>query len=92
MRLISFNVNGIRSMAGKIKNGAKIGRSLNNGIKSLIEEQKPDILCFQEIKTQNNGDLACFKSNFKYILTNFSKFKKGYSTSRLPYSKRISDT
>jgi exodeoxyribonuclease-3 len=79
MRLISFNVNGIRSMAGKIKNGAKIGSSLNNGIKSLIEEQKPDILCFQEIKTQKDGDLGFLKPDFTYIYTNTSKMKKGYS-------------
>ena len=79
MRLISFNVNGIRAITGKIKNGEKKGSATNNVIKTLIEEQKPDVLCFQEVKTQNQADLACFKSNFKYILTNFSKFKKGYS-------------
>lgn len=79
MRLISFNVNGIRSMTRKIKNGDKKGSATNNVIKTLIEEQKPDVLCFQEVKTQNQGDLACFKSNFKYIFTNFSKHKKGYS-------------
>jgi len=79
MRLISFNVNGIRSMTSKIKNGEKKGSATNNVIKTLIEEQKPDVLCFQEVKTQNQGDLACFKSNFKYIFTNFSKHKKGYS-------------
>lgn len=79
MRIISFNVNGIRAITGKIKNGEKKGSATNNVIKTLIEEQKPDILCFQEVKTQNQGDLACFKSEFKYIFTNFSKHKKGYS-------------
>jgi exodeoxyribonuclease III len=79
MRLISFNVNGIRSMTSKIKNGEKKGSATNNVIKTLIQEQKPDVLCFQEVKTQNEGDLACFKTDFKYIFTNFSKFKKGYS-------------
>lgn len=79
MRLISFNVNGIRAITGKIKNGEKKGSATNNVIKTLIEEQKPDVLCFQELKTQSEGDLACFKSNFKYIFTNFSKHKKGYS-------------
>jgi exodeoxyribonuclease-3 len=66
-------------MTGKIKNGEKKGSATNNVIKTLIEEQKPEILCFQEVKTQSQGDLACFKSDFKYIFTNFSKFKKGYS-------------
>lgn len=79
MRLISFNVNGIRAITGKIKNGEKKGSATQNVIKTLIEEQKPDVLCFQEVKTQSQGDLACFKSDFKYILTNFSKHKKGYS-------------
>lgn len=79
MRIISWNVNGIRAITGKIKNGEKKGSATNNVIKTLIEEQRPDVLCFQEVKTQSQGDLACFKSNFKYILTNFSKHKKGYS-------------
>jgi exodeoxyribonuclease III len=79
MRLISFNVNGIRAITGKIKNGEKKGSATNNVIKTLIEEQKPDIICLQEVKTQSQGDLAFLKTNFKYILTNFSKFKKGYS-------------
>jgi exodeoxyribonuclease-3 len=79
MRIISFNVNGIRSMTTKIKNGEKKGSPTNNVIKTLIQEQKPDVLCFQEVKTQNEADLAHLKSDFKYILTNFSKHKKGYS-------------
>jgi len=79
MRLISWNINGIRSMTSKIKSGEKKGSPTNNVIKTLIQEQKPDILCFQEVKTQNEGDLAHLKSDFKYILTNFSKHKKGYS-------------
>jgi exodeoxyribonuclease III len=79
MRIISWNINGIKSMSTKLKDGSKKGSPTNNGIKSLIEEQKPDVLCFQEIKTQTAGDLAFLKSNFKYILTNFSKHKKGYS-------------
>ncbi len=66
-------------MNGKLKDGRKAGSPTNNGIKTLIEEQKPDILCFQELKTQSEGDLAHLKSDFKYILTNFSKIKKGYS-------------
>jgi exodeoxyribonuclease-3 len=79
MRIISFNVNGIRATTGKIKNGEKKGSPTNNVIKTLIQEQKPDVLCFQEVKTQSDGDLAYLKSDFKYILTNFSKYKKGYS-------------
>jgi len=79
MRLISFNVNGIRSMIGKIKNGEKKGGMADNVIKSLMEERQPDILCFQEVKTQNQADIAVCKPYFPYIYTNFSKVKKGYS-------------
>jgi exodeoxyribonuclease-3 len=88
MRLISFNVNGIRAITGKIKNGEKKGSATNNVIKTLIQEQKPDVLCFQEVKTQSEGDLACFKSDFKYIFTNFSKHKKGYSGVALMCNQR----
>lgn len=66
-------------MTTKIKNGEKKGSPTTNGIKTLIQEQKPDVLCFQEVKTQSATDLAFLKSDFKYILTNFSKYKKGYS-------------
>ena len=76
MRIISWNVNGIRSMTNKLKNGEKTGSPSDNGIQTLIKEQNPDILCFQEIKTQNQKDLEFLP--FKYILANFAE-KKGYS-------------
>ena len=76
MRIISWNVNGIRSMTYKLKNGEKTGSPTDNGLQTLIKEQNPDILCFQEVKTQNKSDLEFL--HFKYILTNFAK-KKGYS-------------
>jgi exodeoxyribonuclease-3 len=88
MRIISWNVNGIRATSGKIKNGEKTGSSTDNVIKTLIKEQKPDILCFQEVKTQNPSDLDIFKSDYKYILNNFSKSKKGYSGVTLMTNKR----
>lgn len=79
MRIISWNLNGVRSMTSKLKNGEKKGSPTSNGIKTLIQEYAPDVLCFQEVKTQNANDLAFLKTNYKYILTNFSKYKKGYS-------------
>jgi exodeoxyribonuclease-3 len=79
MRIINWNVNGVRATSGKLKNGEKKGTATNNVIKTLIEEQKPDVLCFQEVKTQNEADLSLFKENFKHIYTNFAKEKKGYS-------------
>lgn len=78
MRIISFNVNGIRSMSTKLKNGEKKGNPQNNVIRSLIDEQQPDILCLQEIKTQNENDFALFRDKFSEIYTTFA-VKKGYS-------------
>jgi exodeoxyribonuclease-3 len=77
MKLISFNVNGIRSMTGKLKNGQKKGSMTNNVLKTLVEEQQPDILCLQEIKTQDKADLSCL--SFPHLYSTFSQYKKGYS-------------
>jgi len=79
MRIISFNVNGIRAITGKIKSGEKKGHDGDHCLKSLIEEHQPDILCLQEVKTQDINDLTCFKPFYKNTYTNFSKQKKGYS-------------
>ena len=92
MRIISFNVNGIRSMAGKMKSGEKIADRTtkiadrttktdpsSNCLTALINEQKPDILCLQEIKTQSKEDLACLRPHFQHIYVNTATSKKGYS-------------
>jgi exodeoxyribonuclease-3 len=88
MRIISWNINGIKAMNGKLKNGDKTATKETNGIKSLIEEQRPDVLCFQEVKSQTQDDFTHLKQNFKYILTNFSKNKKGYSGVALMCNER----
>lgn len=78
MRLISFNVNGIRSMKQKLRNGEKTtDEEKESVILELIREQDPDILCFQEVKTQNKDDLAWIP--IPYVYSTFSKEKKGYS-------------
>jgi exodeoxyribonuclease-3 len=79
MRIISFNVNGIRSMAGKVKSGEKTGTPATHCLKSLVEEQMPDVLCLQEIKTQSESDLAFLKPHFPHIHINAATSKKGYS-------------
>ena len=82
MRIISFNVNGVRSMAGKEKSGQKMvagGQASRHCLAALVQEQKPDILCLQEIKTQSQEDLACLRPHFKHIYTNVASNKKGYS-------------
>ena len=79
MKLISFNVNGIRAITGKLKNGEKKGSVTNNGLKTLIEEQQPDIICLQEVKTHQSGDLAVLAKAFPNLYYTFSIAKKGYS-------------
>ena len=79
MRIISFNINGIKSMTNKLKNGEKKGGPTNNVLTALIEEQQPDILCFQELKTQNPGDLGFLRQYYPHITTSLSTHKKGYS-------------
>lgn len=79
MRIITFNVNGIRSLLGKSKNGAKDGTAVANCLTALIAEQQPDVLCLQEVKTQSDADLAPLEPHFAYRYTNFATNRKGYS-------------
>ena len=79
LRVVSFNINGIQSMTTKLKNGEKKGGPTNNVIRSLIEEQQPDVLCMQELKTQTPGHLAWLRTHFPHMHLNLSKHKKGYS-------------
>lgn len=86
--LISWNVNGLRSVLGKGKDGKKLTKDdplnnpTNNVLTSLLQEQDPDILCLQEIRC--NADLnltntALSALGYNHISLNFSKAKKGYS-------------
>jgi beta-phosphoglucomutase len=53
MRILSFNVNGVRSIATKTKEGIKITEPTTDSVlHTLIQEQHPDVLTLQEIKTQ----------------------------------------
>jgi len=66
MKIISFNLNGIRS-------------AISKGLYEFIEKESPDILCVQEIKAmQDQIDLLKFKEMgyFSYI---YSAQKPGYS-------------
>ncbi len=66
MKIISFNVNGIRA----IRSGGRI--------QDCIGEELPDILCLQEIKTQDVGDLEFLREWFPHIFISAAD-KKGYS-------------
>ncbi|MCL2650520.1 MAG: exodeoxyribonuclease III [Candidatus Azobacteroides sp.] len=67
MRVISYNVNGIRATLGK-------------GLIEWLETESPDVFCLQEIKaTSDQIDMLSFQSlGYHSILINSAQ-KKGYS-------------
>jgi len=75
MRIISWNVNGLRAILEKDKNGKRDTKN-KNVLESLILEQDPDIICLQETKCPEDCKMDV---NFKYKKILSSKNKKGYS-------------
>jgi exodeoxyribonuclease-3 len=65
MKLISWNVNGIRAVAKK-------------GLREIIEDLNADILCFQETKAQVEQVEEVFADYPYYVFANQAE-KKGYS-------------
>lgn len=78
MRIISWNVNGIRATKGKTKTGEKCVVNQESVFDALLTEQDPDILCLQEVKTSNCCDLDFLKPRFPHIQFHPAE-KKGYS-------------
>lgn len=100
IKLISWNVNGLRSILTKTKDGKKSTTQIeNNSLNSVIEELTPDIICLQEIRCSETFDfdeVLQYKSK-GYIIVgrNCAKNKKGYSgvmvLSKLPFNDVIFD-
>ncbi|MDR2084207.1 MAG: exodeoxyribonuclease III [Bacteroidales bacterium] len=67
MKVISYNVNGIRA-------------SLNKGLLDWLKKVDPDVLCLQEIKAlESDIDLNLFRElGYEHIIINSAQ-KKGYS-------------
>ncbi len=66
MRIITYNVNGIRA-------------AMNKGLVDWLKSANPDVLCLQEIKaTPDQVDVAQFE-NLGYNLYWYPAQKKGYS-------------
>lgn len=66
MKIISYNVNGIRAAERK-------------GLSQWLKEENPDVLCLQELKAhQSDVDLSVFE-NLGYQIHWHSAEKKGYS-------------
>ncbi|MBN2275946.1 MAG: exodeoxyribonuclease III [Bacteroidales bacterium] len=66
MKIISWNVNGIRAIVGK-------------GFYDVIKEMDPDILCIQEIKAQEDTMPVLPAEMNEYTMVFNSAVKKGYS-------------
>jgi exodeoxyribonuclease-3 len=66
MKLISWNVNGIRAVAKK-------------GLADIIKDLDADVICFQETKAQDDQVLEALEGVEGYHIYSFSAEKKGYS-------------
>ena len=66
MKIFSYNVNGIRA-------------AVNKGLTSWIEQENPDIICFQEIKANEEDIPKALFETLGYKTYWFSAQKKGYS-------------
>lgn len=84
-RIVSFNVNGIRSIRQKNKKGKKStdisenAQDFRSTLIELLETENPDILCLQEVRSENEKDLEWLGTYLPYQALNYSEIKKGYS-------------
>jgi len=65
-RIFSYNVNGIRS-------------AIRNGLFDFLQEENPDIICFQETKAQPGQMQESDFESLGYHCNIFSAVKLGYS-------------
>jgi exodeoxyribonuclease-3 len=79
MRIVSFNVNGIRSMHTKHRNGDRGATAETSVMAALLRELAPDFLCLQEIKTDCAEDCLIPCTDGSYHVYVSSAAKKGYS-------------
>ena len=83
MKVISFNVNGLRAIIQKDKQG-KRGTGQDSVLVALAKEQDPDIICLQEIKCSHDTVLppnliAPLAQYYPSITRACSTVRKGYS-------------
>ncbi len=76
MRVIAWNVNGVRAVTKKNIAGEPVRGEEENAIRALISKYKPDVLFLQEIKTSSAEDLTCYGDLFQSVSV-FSAEKKG---------------
>jgi exodeoxyribonuclease-3 len=84
IKIVSWNVNGIRSLLTKEKDGTKHKDFIdNNSLSTLIDEHTPDIVCLQEIRCNASFNISetlkLQERGYNIIGLNCSKAKSGYS-------------
>lgn len=84
LKFVSFNVNGIRSIMSKTKDGKKHTTYIpNNTLSSLMTDMTPDIICLQEVRCNDKLDINSVLNHeqhgYSLIGQNCSKAKAGYS-------------
>jgi exodeoxyribonuclease III len=84
LSIVTWNVNGIRSVLTKEKDGTKHKATITeNTLYTLITKEHPDIVCLQEIRCNEKLDIAgalkLDELGYSIIGTNCSKAKAGYS-------------
>lgn len=80
LKIVSWNVNGYRSIVGQ--NPRKVGKNeeSNNILFEYIEKENPDIVCIQETKTEPTQLKEEYYAPQGYeAFYNWSKARKGYS-------------
>lgn len=84
LTIVSWNVNGIRSILCKKKDGSKHTSLIQeNSLAVLLDTESPDIVCLQEIRCSPSLEIAekldLNKRGYNIIGANCSKVKAGYS-------------
>ncbi|MGB9702105.1 MAG: exodeoxyribonuclease III [Candidatus Kapaibacteriota bacterium] len=94
MKIISWNINGYRSITGQNPRKTSYGKSNENILFEYIKSENPDIICLQETKSepsQIKPELQAPPGYYSFY--NWSKAKKGYSGvvtfSKIPAKKVI---
>lgn len=80
MKIVSWNINGYRSITGQNPSTRYGVKSSKNKLFDYIQKENPDIICLQETKAsveQINKELLCPHGYYYYY--NSCKVKKGYS-------------
>lgn len=81
MKIVSWNINGVKNILHKSKHGEKHSSITGqNSLMMMIQEHDPDVVCLQEVRCGNAVELLkeAFQHIYPYQYVNCAN-KKGYS-------------